>query len=184
MYYRILFFIAIFSIRCQSVEKESTDTTEEATVAQVDTIPIDLKALQPKAKTKLSEAEELSVLVDSIRRLSTYVPDTVFKRMNTIFEQAHSAKTALDQYPDFNNPAVKARINEIHTRSGLLLQQQNTLHGTDGRYDRLYKDLIFAYNNLIVQINELYVTIPEDLEEELAKGLEDKDSTTIKGPTL
>lgn len=182
MQYQIVLLTLIFTLSCQSVEKDAVNSEESVETIQDDTISINLKPLQSEAKSKLSEAEEISVLVDSIQKLTAYVPDTVYKRMSTIFEHAHSAKTALDQYPDFNNPAIRARISEIHTRSGLLLQQQNTLHGTDGRYNQLYKDLIRAYNNLIVQINELYVTIPEDLEQELAKGLETQDTTTVKKP--
>ncbi|GAA4276531.1 hypothetical protein [Aquimarina mytili] len=77
---------------------------------------------------------------------------------------------------DLNVNTINSRITVLSTESALLAQLSKKKRVRSEEILGANTRLIKAYNSLVIQLNELSLAIPENIEKELLKDLEDEEN--------
>ena len=88
-------------------------------------------------------------------------------RLEDLFDQIQDTNKSLPE--KINKPAINARMKVLITTIGLLLQEANSKNYSTSHLNTGKKQISIAQHNLITQINERFLEIPENIAEELLK---------------
>ncbi|MBQ4822020.1 hypothetical protein [Aquimarina sp. MMG016] len=173
---RSLLFIGILLI-CFSCKKENTSIAqEENSIIPLDSLSkekIDFKLLKLSSQSQkdLESFEDFQNFNNLIISLHNYNPYYIKKYADSIDVLIQIVDENLSE--DFNVNTINSRLTVLSTESGLLKKLAQKKHPSTEKLLEANKRLLKAYNSLVIQLNELSLAIPENIEKEL---LRDRDS--------
>ncbi len=171
---RFLFIgILLICIGCQN--ENTTNTKQEKPIAQLDSLSKEKIILNP---LKLSpEAEKSLENFEDFQNLRSFI--TSLRNGNSFYINKHvdSLNILIDTFEenlseDLNVNTINSRISVLSTESGLLRLLSEKKNPDSKKILEANTRLIKAYNSLIIQLNELSLAIPENIEKELLKKLD------------
>ncbi len=174
-----LFFLGVILI-CIGCKNESASTNQETkTTIQLDSlskekITLDLLKLSPDAKKDLETFEDFQNLKTMMSSLRDANPFYVKKYADTLDVLIQTFEENLSE--DLNVNTINSRITILLTESGLLKQISARKNIEPEKVLAANMRLIKAYNSLVIQLNELSLAIPENIEKELLRDLEDEEN--------
>lgn len=87
--------------------------------------------------------------------------------------------------PELQETAVRARVNVLVTKARLLHQRANKKYRSEDEIYEAATDLIREFDNFKIQLNEVFLSSPEDFELELDRefeeDLQDENETETEG---
>ncbi|WP_271782400.1 hypothetical protein [Aquimarina algiphila] len=171
---RFLFIgILLICIGCQS--ENTANTQEEKPVAQLDSlskekIKLEPLKLSPQAEKSLKNFEDFQNLRNFVISLRNGNSFYINKHADSINVLIGTFKENLSE--DLNVNTINSRIGVLATESGLLRLLTEKKNPDSEKIMEANTRLIKAYNSLIIQLNELSLAIPENIEKELLKKLD------------
>ncbi|WP_109301788.1 hypothetical protein [Aquimarina sp. AU474] len=136
-------------------------------------ISLDLLKLSTQAEKDLSSFEDFKNLKNLTQTMRGANPFHVRKYADSINGLIQTFEENLSE--DLNVNTINARITILLTEAGLLRQLTEQKHPESEKVLDANTRLITAYNSLIIQLNELSLAIPENIEKELLRELENKE---------
>jgi hypothetical protein len=176
---RLFFFLGItlLCFGCQS--KKNNNVQEKDPIAKLDSLS--------KEKIKLnlmklsSEAEKSLEVFEDFQNLRSFI--TVLRNENAFYINKHVDSIDLlvstfkeNLSEDLNINTINSRISVLSTEIGLLKLLSEKRNKDSDMVMEANTRLIKAYNSLIIQLNELSLAIPENIEKELLRELEDQEN--------
>ncbi len=169
----LLSILLISTIICLGCKNENTvNTTEETEIVQLDSLSkekadIDVLKLSTQTAKDLESFEDFQNLKNLILSLNKSNPFRIRKYADSVDLLVQNFKENLSE--DLKVNPINSRIAVLATESGLLLQlTQKQKQDAQKLMDANIR-LLTAYNSLIIQLNELSLAIPEDIEKELLR---------------
>jgi len=165
--------LLIISVICFGCKKENTSVPKEETLAvpldslSKEKIEVDLLKLSPEATKNLESFEDFKNLQDFIQTLKNSNPYYISKYADSVNVLVQNFDENLSE--DLKINTILSRISVLSTESGLLMQlTEKKVPDSQNLIDANIR-LLTAYNSLIVQLNELSLAIPENIEKELLR---------------
>ncbi|MEW7289291.1 hypothetical protein [Aquimarina sp. 2304DJ70-9] len=175
---RLLLLLGIITI-CFGCKNENTSEMkpeikeEKLDSLSKEKIKLELLKLSPQAEKDLESFEDFQNLRNIMHSLhsanafyANQYADSVDVLIGT-FEENLSE--------DLNVNTINSRITVLSTESGLLVQLSEKKKTKSEDILNANSRLIKAYNSLIIQLNELSLAIPENIEKELLRDQEDEE---------
>ncbi|SEK70764.1 hypothetical protein SAMN04487910_0916 [Aquimarina amphilecti] len=168
-----LYTVLTLTIIVVGCKNENTSTIqEEDEIVKLDSLSkekaeIDVLKLSPQASKDMESFEDFQNLKNLIVSMSKSNPFHVKKYADSINTLVQSFEENLSE--DLKINTISSRIAVIATESGLLLQLTETRNQDSQRLMDANIRLLTAYNSLIIQLNELSLAIPENIEKELLR---------------
>ncbi len=166
----ILFIIIILCFGCK---KENTTTTqEESNSSQLDSLSkekanLDVLKLSPEASKELESFEDFQNLKTFMESMNNYNPFQIKKYADSTDILVQTFKENLSE--DLKVNTITSRISVITTESGLLRQLTEKKKTNPQELMNANIRLLTAYNSLVIQLNELSLAIPENIEKKLLR---------------
>ena len=175
---RILLFMVIicFCFSCKKeikTEAQVVPTEKPLDSLSKDHIRLDLLKLSSQGEKDLETFEDFQNLRNLSQTLKTANPYYVKKYADSIQILIQVFDENLSE--DLNVNTINSRISVLMTESGLLKQVTETKNPKPEKILEQNTRLLTAYNSLIVQLNELSLAIPENIEKELLRDLNEKN---------
>ncbi len=167
-----LYTVLTLTIICVSCKKENTTIQEEVEIVKLDSLSkekaeIDILKLSPQASKDIENFEDFQNLKKLIVSMSKSNPFHIKKYADSVNLLVQSFKENVSEDLKVNN--ISSRIAVLTTESGLLLQLTETTSQDSQKLMDANIRLLTAYNSLIIQLNELSLAIPENIEKELLR---------------
>ncbi|GAA0715196.1 hypothetical protein GCM10009430_09340 [Aquimarina litoralis] len=165
--------LCILTIFCTGCKKENTNTIqEEKEIIQLDSLSkekatIDVLKLSPEASKNLESFEDFQNLKNLVVSMKESNPFYVRKYADSMNLMVQNFKENISE--DLKVNTIISRIAVLATESGLLLQLSENKKQDSQKLINANIRLITAYNSLIIQLNELSLAIPENIEKELLR---------------
>lgn len=169
----LLSILCILSIFCIACKKENTNTIqEEKEIIQLDSLSkekatIDVLKLSPEASKDLESFEDFQNLKNLVVSMKESNPFYVRKLADSMNLMVENFKENISE--DLKVNTILSRIAVLATESGLLLQLSENNKQDSQKLTNANIRLIAAYNSLVIQLNELSLAIPENIEKELLR---------------
>ncbi|MCK8523116.1 hypothetical protein M0D21_16175 [Aquimarina sp. D1M17] len=173
---RLFLFLAIATL-CFSCKQEiNTNTNQEVVAVQLDSlskqqISLDLLKLSSQAEKDLESFEDFHNLRNLAKTLHTSNSFYVRKYADSVEVLIQTFEENLTE--DLKVNPINSRITILLTESGLLRQESAKKNPDSVKIMNANRQFLKAYNSLIIQLNELSLAIPENIEKELLRDLGD-----------
>ena len=138
---------------------------------------VKLLSLSPDAQVKLKNFTDYQNLHNFMITLSNANPYYLKKYRDSLDILLFNFKENMAEEQLFVKP-IRSRITVLTTRSRLLAEAVDEDNSLEEKVLDQNKKLLEAYNSLIIQLNELSLSIPSIIEQELLKN------TIIKKDTI
>ncbi|WP_024770025.1 hypothetical protein [Aquimarina macrocephali] len=180
---RIFLFLGIILVCFGCQGEKTTNIQGKNPVAKLDSlskekIKLNLLKLSPEAERSLEIFEDFQNLRSFITVLRNGNSFYVNKHVDSIDLLVSTFKENLSE--DLNINTINSRISVLSTETGLLKLLSEKKNKDSDMVMEANTRLIKAYNSLIIQLNELSLAIPENIEKELLRELEDQEKPPIK----
>ncbi|WP_405208687.1 hypothetical protein [Aquimarina sp. LLG6339-5] len=167
-----LYTLLTLTIICVGCKKENTTIQEEVEIVKLDSLSkekaeIDVLKLSPQASKDIENFEDFQNLKNLIVSMSKSNPFHIKKYADSVNLLVQSFKENVSEDLKVNN--ISSRIAVLTTESGLLLQLTETTSQDSQKLMDANIRLLTAYNSLVIQLNELSLAIPENIEKELLR---------------
>ena len=167
----ILCIITIICFGCNK-EKNSEENEKDLMTEQLDSLSdekvnIDIIKLSPQATKDLESFEDFKNLRNLMQSLNKSNPFLIRKYSDSIHELIDIFNENLSE--DLNVNTINSRTAVLLTESGLLNQLIESKDPNSQKLMNANIRLLTAYNSLIIQLNELSLAIPENIEKELLR---------------
>lgn len=182
MKYWLFIFLSVVLISCKNQENND-ETSQNAvdTTAMAEKIKISDKsiALEPKPRDFALEWVEFIAAQNEVERLKNVSVEEVINKSAAISQIMQSLQTSL---PDsLKSVPVEARLNVVSTKAQLLDQYSHKRKPDPKLISQTTVELYDEFNNLKLQMNEIFRKTLEDFEKELDQFEEkEKDSLAEK----
>ncbi|AXT51779.1 hypothetical protein D1818_13345 [Aquimarina sp. BL5] len=169
----LLSLLLILTIICFGCKNENTiNTTEKTEIVLLDSLSkekadIDVLKLSTQTAKDLESFEDFQNLKNLILSLNKSNPFHIKKYADSADLLVQNFKENLSE--DLKVNPISSRISVLATESGLLLQLTQKQNQDAQKLMDANIRLLTAYNSLIIQLNELSLAIPEDIEKELLR---------------
>ncbi|WP_299213334.1 hypothetical protein [uncultured Aquimarina sp.] len=169
----LLSLLLILIIICLGCKNENTvNTKEEIEIIQLDSLSkekadIDVLKLSTQTAKDLESFEDFQNLKSLMLSMNKSNPFHIKKYADSVDLLVQSFKENLSE--DLKVNPISSRIAVLATESGLLLQLAQKQNQDAQKLMDANIRLLTAYNSLIIQLNELSLAIPEDIEKELLR---------------
>lgn len=169
---RTLLFVGIILV-CLSCKKDKVLTIqEEAKIAKLDSLSneknkIALIKLLPEAEKKIEKLDDFHNLRKLMKSLHVSNAHTISKHTDSVEVLIRVFRRTLDKSLKENN--IISRVNVMSTEVGLLKELTIKSAPNSKKIVAANARLTKAYNSLILQLNELSLAIPENIEKELMR---------------
>lgn len=184
--YRLFYLVLFLSFWGCKKEQKNVIANQQTKVAldslSKHKVDLNLLGLSPEATEDLKSFEDfqnLKSLVKSMHRSNPYYIQKYADSVNVLIQTLDE-----DLTEDFNKKTITSRLMVLATASGLLNYVANKKHPEPSKLLEANKHLITAYNSLVIQLNELSLAIPDNIEKELLKDLEEDLRDTIGAPPI
>ncbi len=179
----IIFSVLIGVISCQNKSEKATENSfleNQTSILQKDIVLPTSVQLQLSQKTQdiantWADYKTFENELDNLK--SSHYQDLVENASNL----AKITKQLNDSIPPvFNENAIAVRLNVLYTHTKMLEQvSQRQVKDTTLLKNNLEK-VIIAFNNLKVQLNEVFLPSIEEFEAELLESIKSEDSVATK----
>ncbi|WP_299433567.1 hypothetical protein [uncultured Aquimarina sp.] len=169
----LLSILLILTITCFGCKKENKAIAqEENEIVLLDSLSkekakIELLKLSPQAITELENFEDFQNFKTLMLSMSNSNPFYIKKYADSVDLLVQSFNENLSE--DLKVNTISSRIAVITTESGLLMQLAEKKNPDAQKLLDANIRLLTAYNSLIIQLNELSLAIPENIEKELLR---------------
>ncbi|WP_378185906.1 hypothetical protein ACE939_12420 [Aquimarina sp. W85] len=169
-----IFILCAITMACTNCTKRNTSNHNED--KKINKLPLldslsnkkitqDLLLLSPQAQENLKNFDDLQTLSNLIKMMKNsnafYIQkytDTTDLAVNTLRENISN---------DLNTRAISSRLTVLETETALLRHWSEKKMVTEEKLLEANTRLIKAYNSLIIQLNELSLAIPDNIQKEL-----------------
>ncbi len=178
IYLSRLLFIGILLISFGCKKENNTGLPEETQIQQLDSLSeektlLELLKLSAEAEKDLESFEDFQNFRNIIVSMHNANPFYVKKYADSADVLLQTFEENLSE--DLNVNTINSRITVLSTELGLL-KEISAKKTPDAKAIMDYNTkLMTAYNSLIIQLNELSLAIPENIEKELLKELENTE---------
>jgi len=168
-----LILVLVFITFLLSCQNEKTSTLVEAIqIKQLDSlsnekVDLNILKLSSQASKDLESFEDFHNLKSLIHSLHTSNAYYIKKYADSMDLLVQSFKENLSE--DLKVNTIRSRIAVLSTESGLLVQSSEKKNADSQKLLNGNIRLLTAYNSLIIQLNELSLAIPENIEKELLR---------------
>lgn len=145
-------------------------------------IKTELLGLSPESTKDLETFEDFQNLKSLIQTMHTSNPFYIKKYADSINVLIQTIDEDLSQ--DFKKNTITSRLKVLATASGLLNHAALKKSPDAKKLLVANERLITAYNSLIIQLNELSLAIPDNIEKELLKDQEDLRDSIEEPPGI
>ncbi|MDH7447378.1 hypothetical protein [Aquimarina sp. 2201CG14-23] len=165
--------LCIVSILCFGCKKENSSTIKEETkIIQLDSLSkekvnLDILKLSPESAKDLEIFEDFQNLKALMLSMHTANPFHIKKYADSVDVSIENFKENLSE--DLKVNTIHSRIAVLLTESGLLMELAKKQHPDSQKLMDANIRLLTAYNSLVIQLNELSLAIPENIEKELLR---------------
>ncbi len=168
--------IIVFCFACKQQEDSNMQQTQP--LAKLDSlsqekIKLELLKLSPQAEKDLESFEDFQNLRNIMHSLHSANAFYANKYADSVDLLIGTFEENLSE--DLNVNTINSRITVLSTESGLLAQLSEKKKPKSEDILNANSRLIKAYNSLIIQLNELSLAIPENIEKELLRDPEDEE---------
>ncbi|MBQ0735812.1 hypothetical protein [Aquimarina celericrescens] len=172
----LLLGIIILCFACKN-EKETNFNTPQLP-AKLDSlstekIKLELLKLSSQAEKDLQSFEDFKNLQSFITTLQNSNPYYINKHVDSLELLVQTFEENLSE--DLNVNTINSRLTVIATELGLLKLLSESKNPDAKKILEANARIIKAYNSLIIQLNELSLAIPENIEKELLRDEEKKE---------
>jgi len=166
----LLLILTIIFFGCKN--ENTINTTEKTEIVLLDSLSkekadIDVLKLSTQTAKDLESFEDFQNLKNLILSLNKSNPFRIKKYADSADLLVQNFKENLSE--DLKVNPISSRIAVLATESGLLLQLTQKQNQDAQKLMDANIRLLTAYNSLIIQLNELSLAIPEDIEKELLR---------------
>ncbi|WP_148781805.1 hypothetical protein [Aquimarina intermedia] len=167
----LLIIVSVLLSICACTEHSSSNNDQAPVKATVldslsdNKITLDLLPLSVQAEEDLKSFDDLQALRNLILTM---------QNSNAFYIQKYADSTDLavgtlrENIPnDLNTNAISSRLTVLATETALLRHWSEKKMVTEDKLFEANTRLIKAYNSLVIQLNELSLAIPENIEKEL-----------------
>lgn len=166
----LLLILTIIFFGCKN--ENTINTTEKTEIVLLDSLSkekadIDVLKLSTQTAKDLESFEDFQNLKNLILSLNKSNPFHIKKYADSADLLVQNFKENLSE--DLKVNPISSRIAVLATESGLLLQLTQKQNQDAQKLMDANIRLLTAYNSLIIQLNELSLAIPEDIEKELLR---------------
>ncbi len=175
---RLILFLGTLLL-CFGCNTENTSAVQDdIKVEKIDSlskekIKSELLNVSPEAEKNLESFEDFQNLRNLIRTLHDTNAFYVKKYADSVDVLIATFEENLSE--DLNVNTINSRITVLSTESALLAQLSKKKNVRSEEILKANTRLIKAYNSLVIQLNELSLAIPENIEKELLKDLEEEE---------
>ncbi|MHA7055658.1 hypothetical protein ACWGOQ_0000445 [Aquimarina sp. M1] len=168
-----LLILFIATTICFGCKKENTSVAKEETqLVQLDSLSkeqadLEVLRLSPQASKDLESFEDFQNLKNLMFSMREYNPFHIKKYADSVNLLVQRFEENLSVDLKVNN--ITSRVSVIATESGLLLQLTEKKNQDPQKLIDANIRLLTAFNSLVIQLNELSLAIPEDIERELLR---------------
>lgn len=182
----LLILLPICLVGCNSNDKKnnSPDQEEEDTTAfsQTLTIPEEEVVLLPEAREQVITWVQYITAQNEIENIKSASLNQVMENARPLAQIMQSLKTSV---PDsLQSTAVNARLNVLVTKSKVLEQLATRRNRDPQKIAETAEEIPVEFNNLKLQLNELFLKSLEDFESELDLLREEIEDGTDSRDTL
>lgn len=163
----------MLTILCFGCKKEnSVNTQQENEITLLDSLSkekanIEVLKLSPQATTELENFEDFQNFKTLMMSMNNSNPFHIKKYADSVDLLIQSFNENLSE--DLKVNTISSRIAVITTESGLLIALAEKKNPDAQKLLDANIRLLTAYNSLIIQLNELSLAIPENIEKELLR---------------
>ncbi|UZO82052.1 hypothetical protein NBT05_06165 [Aquimarina sp. ERC-38] len=173
-YYVLLLTGIFFSLNflsCTNVSNQEDNTTIAANLDSLSSkaVNIPLIPLAPEAKEKLVNFKDYQDLHNLMVTLNKSNPYFIKKYQDSLDILIFNFKENAAEEKLFEKP-IRSRISLLTTYANLLSEQTNKDHPNIENILSGNKKLMTSFNSLIIQLNEISLSIPSTIEKELLKN--------------
>ncbi len=172
----LLFTFIVLSIISCNKDQKKTPLSDQTIIVKLDSLSTQkadtsLLKLSPDAKKDLVGAKEFQILHKKIQQIAIANPFSIKKEVDSV----HKALLAFEEHlrPEHDTNPIRTRIVILTTEIGLFKEILDTPNLSPEKVLKHNNRLITAYNSFIIQLNEISLAIPENIENELLKDSED-----------
>ncbi|GAA4110618.1 hypothetical protein GCM10022393_07790 [Aquimarina addita] len=166
----ICFVLSLIFFGCK--KDTGTVSAEEQTTVELDSlskekIKVKLLKLSPEAKEsveKIEDFQHLKNLMQSMQSSNSFYIKKYADSMNILIQNFNENLSK-----EWKVNTIKSRISVLLTEAGLLLELSGKEHPESKKLLKANTQLVAAYNSLVIQLNELSLAIPDNIEKELLK---------------
>lgn len=175
---RIFLFLGITLICFGCQNKKTTNNQEKIAIAKLDSlskekINLELLKLSSEAEKSLenfNDFQDVKIMMETMRNANPFYINKYADSIDlliSVFEENLSE--------DLNINTINSRISVLSTETGLLKLIAEKKKPDSKKIIEANTRLIRAYNSLVIQLNELSLAIPENIEKELLRESEDQE---------
>jgi len=166
----ILLVLIIICFGCKKennvIEQEENETVLLDSLSK-EKAAIEVLKLSPQAATELESFEDFQNFKTLMLSMNKSNPFYIKKYADSVDLLVQSFHENLSE--DLKVNTINSRIAVITTESGLLMQLAEKKNPDSQKLLDANIRLLTAYNSLIIQLNELSLAIPENIEKELLR---------------
>ncbi len=172
---RLLLLLGII-LMCFGCKKDTSSvSTQQQAFVTLDSlskekINLNILKLSPEANTEVKSFEDFQNLRNIIKSIHTSNPFFIKKYADSVDLMVGIFKENL--YGSLKANTINSRITVLATESALLMELSDDKYANSQKILDANTRLLKAYNSLVIQLNELSLAIPENIEKELLKELE------------
>lgn len=176
---KIILLLAIIPLCFWSCRKSTPAISSEPNTQEIldslsaEKVQLKTLTLSTEAEKKIASFEDFQNLRNLITTLQEANPFHIRKYSDSTDLLIQSFKENLDEGGgDINVNSIKSRIVVLSTESGLLMELASKKNPASEDLLNANTRLLTAYNSLVIQLNELTLAIPENIEKELLRDME------------
>lgn len=160
----------------ENQEEPATSFTEKYAEALSQKIELDTEKevkLLPEAREVTTNWSEYLTMQNEIKRFKNASLQEIANNCSTLLSSIQATTASLPKV--FQQKAIKARFRVMETKTAMLKQNLSTPSTKPKTIKELTSGIFIAFQNLKIQLNEVFLKTLDDVEKELEKALE-KDS--------
>jgi DNA repair ATPase RecN len=163
--FSVFIVLVLFSCKQESESQQSDNNVDSLSFQQKVQIDDRQYALEPEAREYALSWVEFITAQNEIRNLENATLKQIMRNSSSTAQIMESLTTSL---PDsLRSVSVEARLNVINTKAQLLKQYSKKRNPDVNKIRQTTQELYSEFNNLKLQMNELFLKTLEDFEGEL-----------------
>lgn len=172
----LLIFTACRDRTVQDTGNNEQDSLELSRTLQVENDRV--VTLLPEAEEAVNEWLAYATAQNEIRALRNATGHDIVETSEPMVQIMEGLQSTIP--PELQENAVKARVNVLVTKARLLHQRANKKYRNEDDIYGAAGDLIEEFDNFKIQLNEVFLSTPEDFELELDQEFRER----LEGDTL
>ncbi len=147
-----------------------TEKYAEALQKEINLDSLEKVNLLPEAQQNLSKWPAFLTLQNEVKRLDEAKLQEVANNCNNLLNSIQEVEKTLPEV--FQEKAIQARIRVLKTKTAMLRQNLSTPSTKPQTIESLAKEIYAAFQNLKIQLNEVFLKNLEDIEKELERAIQ------------